>query len=188
MRMSTRLLLFLSLAGFLSSVEAANIPPPLKLPIPFESAWRGMLETLKDPKDEWPMIREERINGSILTRYREYSSGPLTEDHIPKIGKGPKLADADWMSVEYQYEIEIQVIAARETLVTVHTNIRAKKRDFLGREEWVKIDTNGTREAALLTKFGQLLFGDDFKLDQDKAGLRRFFAGDKPKYSDPNPP
>lgn len=188
MKMSARLLLFLSLAGFLSSVEAANIPPPLKLLIPFESAWTGMLETLKDPKDEWPIAREDRVKGSILTQYREYSSGPLTKDHIPKIGEKPKLADADWMSVEYQYEVEIQMVAERETLVTAHTNIRAKKRDFLGREEWVKIKTNGSREAALLTKFGQLLFGDDFKLDRDKTGLRKFFEGDKPKYSDPNPP
>ena len=178
MRMSTRLLLFLSLAGFLSSAEAANIPPPLKLPIPFESAWRGMLETLKDPKDEWPIIREERIRGLVLTQYREYSSGPLTKDHIPKIGEKPKLADADWVSVEYQYEVEIQMVEAKETIVTVHTNIKAKKRDFLGREEWVKIDSNGSREATLLTKFGKLLFGDDFKLDQDEAGLRGFFEGD----------
>lgn len=186
--MRTRLLLFLSLAGFLSSAEAANLPPPLKLLIPFESAWRGMLETLKDPKDAWVILREDRVKGSILTQYREYSSGTLTEDHIPKIGEKPKLVGAQWLSVEYQYEVEIQMVAAKETLITVHTNIRAKKRDFLGTEESVKIDSNGSREAALLTKFGRLLFGEGFKLDRDKTGVRGFFEGDKPKYSDPNPP
>jgi hypothetical protein len=186
--MRTRLFLFLSLAGFLWSAEAANTPPPLKLLIPFESAWRGMLETLKDPKDSWILVREDRIKGAILTQYREYSSGTLTEDHIPKIGEKPKLGDAQWLSVEYQYEVEIQLLAAKETLVTVHTNIRAKKRDFLGKEETVKIASNGSREATLLTKFGRLLFGEGFKLDRDKTGVRDFFEGDKPKYSDPNPP
>lgn len=188
MRINARLLFFLYLGGWLSDAEGAEIPPPLRLEIPFESAWKGMLETLRDPKDEWAIVVEDRVKGMVLTRYKEYSSGPLTESHIPKIGEKPKLSDSDWVSVEYQYEVEIQLVAARETLVTVNTNIRAKKRDFLGQEEWVKISTNGSREAALLTKFGRLLFGERFKLDQDKTGFKEFFSGDKPKYSDPNPP
>lgn len=162
------------------NVLAADLPPPLRVYIPYEAAWEGMLEVLGEEK--WKILYQDRGKGTIVTQYREYSSGPLTENHIAKIGERPKLLDATWQEVEYQYEVVTELIEARETLITVNANIRALKRDFFGQTSWVDIPTNGQREEWLLTQFGQHLFGASFELDKPKKG----FWERSPKYV-PNP-
>ena len=147
----------------------AEIPPPFKFTIPFESAWTGIHEILKD--NQIQIIQEQRGQGYIKTVYTEYMSGALTESHIRKIGKERNINDGDWVKVEYQYEISIQLISARETIITVDSNVRALKRDFFGNQEWVKIQTNGQREEHLLTEFGRLFFGESFQLYKPKKGF-----------------
>ena len=149
--------------------RAQVVPPPLRIHIPFEAAWDGMVETLE--KNEFESFRQDRGQGYILSSFREYSSGLLTESHISKIGEKPKLIDGDWVRVRYQYEVFVELIASRETVVTVYTNIEALKREYLGTETWVKIPTIGKLEETLLTQFGQHLFGETFSLQEPKKGF-----------------
>ena len=146
------------------------IPPPLRLDIPFEAAWRGILLTLME--NDFEILSQDRGQGLILSSFREYSSGPLTESHISKIGETPKLVDGEWIRVQYQYEILVELIGERETVLIVYTNIEALKREFLGTEDWIKIETNGKLETELLTQFGKSLFGEAFNLPEPKKGYR----------------
>lgn len=145
------------------------IPPPLRIYVPFEACWDGMHEVLEARQFE--LVREDRGKGLILTDYKDYISGPLTANHIAKIGQRPKLTDGNWLQVQYQFEALVELVSAKETVVTVNANIRALKRDFLGAEEWVDIPTNGELEAGLLTTFGKLLFGTSFELTEPKPGF-----------------
>jgi len=173
-------LLFAPAAQDWASVRAQSAPPPLRIYIPFEAAWNGMVETLGE--DEFELLHQDRGKGFILSSFREYSSGLLTASHIRKIGEEPKLIDGDWVRVQYQYEIRVELIADRETVVTVDANIQALKREYLGKETWVEIQTIGTLEETLLTQFGQLVFGETFSLQEPKKG---FWERD-PTYA-PNP-
>jgi hypothetical protein len=147
------------------------IPPPLRIQVPFESAWNSMLDVLKARNAQ--IDQENRGRGEIRTEYTEFISGPLTKDYLPKIGETPKLGDAYWVKAEYRYDITVQLIEAKETLVYVDTDVRGLKRDFLGKETWVSIPTNGNKEEELLNQFGRRLFGDRFSLDTPGPGLWR---------------
>jgi len=161
---------------FIFSLLRGEIPDPLRLNIPFQPAWDAMLEMLQSRG--MTIEQSERVKGTIRTEYREYASGPMTDSHIAKIGTKPKLPDADWVKVEYQFEIEIQVIEEKVTLVTAAANIKALKRDFLGGQSWVTIPTNGELETDLLTRYGKQLFGERFELTRRKKG----FWEREPKY------
>lgn len=145
------------------------IPPPLKVSIPFEAAWEGMLGTLE--AQQLPILRQQRGQGAILTEFKEYISGPLTEAQLARIGEKRKLADAEWVRVLYQYDIVVQLIQEKETLVFVNANLKALQRDFFGAEKWVEIPSNGRLENELLTSFGKSLFGEVFALEKPKKGF-----------------
>jgi len=168
------ILTFLFLLLFLPNkalfAQEKLIPPPLRLDIPFEAAWSGILLTLME--HEFEILSQDRGQGSILSSFREYSSGPLTESHISKIGETPKLVDGEWIRVQYQYEILVELIAERETVLVVYTNIEALRREFLGTEDWIKIETTGKLETEFLTQFGKSLFGEAFNLPEPKRGYR----------------
>ena len=149
--------------------RAQILPPPLRIYTPFEAAWDGMVETLEN--HEFELLRQNRGQGFILSSFHEYSSGLLTESKISKIGEKPKLIDGDWVSVRYQYEIRVELITDRETVITVDTNIQALQREYLGKESWIEIQTIGTLEETLLTQFGQHLFGETFSLQEPKKGF-----------------
>ena len=169
-----RLVLTLSLLLAPASQGAAQaqgqtIPPPLRIYVPFEAAWKAMVEILE--QNDLKILRQDRAQGLILSSFREYSSGLLTESHISKIGEKPKLIDGDWLRVRFQYEVFVELIADQETVLTVYANIEALQRQFLGTETWVKIQTIGALEERLLTQFGQLLFGQNFSLQAPKKGF-----------------
>ncbi len=158
-------------AGPIQSIRTtkANLPPPLRIHIPFAAAWETMLETIE--KKGMAVAEKQQARGIVITDYLEYSSGPLTESHIAKVGDRPRLSDGDWVRVKYQYEITVLLLTERETLVTVNSNIRALKREFLGGEKWIDIASNGRLESDLLTLFGQHLFGEGFSLSESKKGF-----------------
>lgn len=158
------------------------MPAPLKVFIPFEGAWEGMLATLRE-KVKLPTAEVDRTAGLIVTDFREYSSGPLTKDHIDKIGNRPGLPDGDWKQVRYRYEINVQLIQEKESVVTVAAEIQALKRSFLGEESWVAIPSRGNLEATLLTEYGRQLFGDTFALASPKKG---FWEQDPSYVADPS--
>jgi hypothetical protein len=170
MRSKHLAILVLLIVGFQSETKAQRnrsfIPAPLKIQIPFDPAWETMTEALNEI--DLDITDQSRGQGSITTRFQEYSSGPLVDGHITKIGEKPKLIDGQWLRVRYQYEILIELINQKETLVTVYANIEAFKRDFLGAEAWVRIPTNGKLEEDLLTLFGRRLFGPTFNLEKPK--------------------
>lgn len=173
MRLSRILLSVTLVVSGLSSSSGAQtarrwVPPPLRVSVPLPSAWEGLEKTLE--QEELPVKNADRNRGVILTDYVEFISGPLTASHIVKIGERPKLLDGDWVRVEYQYEITLTYVEEKETLVTVATNIRALKRQFLGGEEWVNIVSNGRLEENLMTRFGKLMFGETFNLNTPKRG------------------
>jgi len=149
--------------------EDRAMPPPLRVYIPFEAAWRGMREVFRD--QEVQMVEEDQGQGILTSDFIEYSSGTLTKSHISKIGERPGVTDGDWVRVEYRYDVLIELIEAKETVVTVNADIRALKRDFLGKETWIKIPSNGQRERFLLDEFGKFLFGRMFSLDKSGGGL-----------------
>ncbi|MEJ2077542.1 MAG: hypothetical protein P8020_07680 [Acidobacteriota bacterium] len=160
---------FVTIAFFCPLMLWGQHAAPLRVHAPLPSAWTTMHDTLKDAR--FSISEEDRGKGTILTDYREYISGPLTEEYLSKIGQAPKLADAYWIRAEYRFDIEIRFVEQKETLVTVNADVRGLRRDFLGHETWVPIPTNGSREEDLLTQFGKLLFGDQFALDGSKKGL-----------------
>ncbi len=147
------------------------LPPPLPLHYPFEAAWDQMLEVIRQA--DLKLLRKNRGQGFILTEFREYISGPLTENHLAKIGNKPKLIDEDWVLVKYQYEIRIELVEPSRTLVTMDANIQALKRNFLGSETWDKVSSNGRLEEDLLTTFGQALLGPDFSLEKGREPTYR---------------
>ncbi len=149
--------------------QAIDIPPPLRVRIPFEKSWQGMVETLR--ARQHPFVKQGQEEGEIQTEYYEYSSGPLTESHIAKIGVKPRLIEGDWVRVTYQFRVEMALIKEGDTLVTVSAKIQALKREFLGAQKWVEIPSNGRLEAGLLTDFGKLMFGQLFTLAQSKKGF-----------------
>jgi len=163
----------LLLVGILLLTDAdakdRSMPPPLRVYIPFEAAWRGMREVYRDRKLK--TVEENQAQGILKSDFIEYSSGTLTGSHIAKIGESPVVTDGDWVRVEYRYDVLIQLIEAKETMVTVNADIRALKRDFMGTETWIKIPSNGQREKALLEEFGTLLFGQMFSLDKSGRGF-----------------
>jgi len=167
MILSSLMLLAGNVAGLTG--QKTSMPPPLRVYIPFEAAWRGMHETLRDQNLQ--LVQEDQAQGILVSDFVEYSSGTLTKSHIAKIGERPELTDGDWIRVEYRYDILIELIEAKETIITVNADIRALKRDFLGKETWIPISSNGQRERHLLTEFGQILFGQMFSLDGSGGGL-----------------
>ena len=99
------------------------------------------------------------------------------------------LSGAQWKRVDYDYEVSIQLVSGRETLITLDANITALKRGFLGEEDWVAIPSNGRLEEGLLTRFGQSLFGQTFSLTGSKKGLWRWLpeiTGGRSPSTDPN--
>ena len=161
--------------------------PPLRVHIPFEAAWEGMLRVLKDRG--WNLTRKNRGKGEIHTAAREYISGPLTKAHMDKIGERPRLSGAQWKRVHYGYEISVQLVSGVETLMTVDANISALKRGYLGEENWVRIPSTGRLEKNLLTQFGQFLFGQNFSLNKSKKGFWGWFPeirGGRPAAIDTN--
>jgi hypothetical protein len=148
--------------------QSTSAPPPLRVRIPFEAAWNGMHEVLSERK--LVVQSEDRGQGRLVTGYREYISGPLTNSYLGKIGQAQRLGDGQWLRAEYQFEVQIQFVEAAETVVTVWANIRALNRDFFGNESWLEIPSNGNREEDLLTEFGKLLFGERFSLERPRKG------------------
>ena len=144
------------------------VPPPLRIYVPFNVGWDGMIETLET--GGYQISRQDRGQGFLLTDFRDYISGPLTENHIGKIGERPKLIDGEWVSARYQYEILVELIEEKETVITVNANIEALQHHFLGEKKRVTIPTNGNLEEKLLIEFGQSLFGLSFSLQEPKAG------------------
>ena len=97
------------------------IPPPVKIAVPFDQAWEQISKTLHDIDLE--IASQNRGQGTILSTFREYSSGPLVDSHIAKIGEKPKLIDGQWLRVRYRYQILMEFIHQKETLITVSTEI-----------------------------------------------------------------
>ncbi len=146
------------------------LPPPLRVFVPFPLAWKAMLDTIKDAT-QIPVAEQDRVSGRIVTEFHDYIDGPLTDSHINKIGDRPVLRDGNWIKARYRYEIEVQLIAEKEALVTVYVDIQALKREYLGEESWVDIRSIGRLESDLLTAYGKSLFGEQFALEQPKIGF-----------------
>jgi hypothetical protein len=177
-------LCFCALAGPVSA-QTATAPPPLRVRIPFEAAWNGMREVLTERK--LAVESEDRGQGRIVTAYREYISGPLTQSYLSKIGQSQWLGGGQWLRAEYQFEVQVQFVEAAETVVAVWANIRALNRDFLGKETWVEVPSNGNREEDLLTDFGKLLFGELFELDRPRKGYWERDPGPLPPTGERSP-
>lgn len=155
--------------------QRSFVPGPLKVRVPFEAAWKAMNRVIERRSLE--IQHEDRAQGLLVTGVREYSSGPLVEGHIDKIGARPKLIDGEWIRVRYRYRVEVELIDNQESLVTVIGDIEALKRDFLGGQEWIDIPSNGKLEVELLTEFGQYLFGQSFRLELPK---KKFWEKEPP--------
>jgi len=147
------------------SAEDGSVPPQ-QMEIPFETAWSTMQELLET--NAIKIISEDRGQGFIKTRYKEFASGLLTQSHLEKIGVDTETSDGSYEKVEYQYEIEIRLVSEKITFITVDANIRALHRNFMGEEKWVTIKSNGHREEFLLNSFGKILWGDDWEMEYSK--------------------
>ena len=169
----------------LSSLHAGSgkrFVPPLRLSIPFELTWKTMIEILN--QEEWKLNHKNRGQGHITTAYREYISGPLTTGHLSKIGIRPRLTDGEWVRIQYRYDLQIELMTARETRVTVDIDIKALKRNYLGREEWARIPSTGRMEQYLLTALGKAIYGEQFSLEKPRTsflGLPSIGAGPIPE-------
>ncbi len=171
--MKTRIglcLLVLSAAAFQTPpTSRRHLPPPLRLHVPFETVWKAARQALVEREEEFYV--EDQARGRLATEYREFSSGPLTESHIAKIGERPKLIDGEWVRVEYQLDVGLTLIDDKQTILTADANVRALSREFLGGQKWVSIPSNGRLESELLTEIGRSLFGQNFSLAQPRKGF-----------------
>lgn len=147
-----------------------HLPPPLKVFIPHQSAWKAMLETVQE-STQLKVADQDRAGGRLVTEFRDYISGPLTRSHLEKVGDPPRLADGNWIKARYRYDIRIELIEAKVSIVTVNLELQGFKRDFLGEEAWVDVNSSGRLESDLLTAYGKLLFGSDFALERPKKGF-----------------
>ena len=120
--------------------------------------------------NRFEILEEDVSKGSILTRSREYISGPLAADHIRKVADRSKLVDGDWVKADYQYQVHVQFISETHTLVWVDARIRGLKRAFVGGDEWLQLHSTGKLEEDLLNLFGRHLFGQSFALDRPRPG------------------
>lgn len=145
------------------------MPAPLSIRAPFDTAWKAMREVLESNRFE--ILEEDVSKGSILTRSKEYTSGPLAAAHIRKVADRSKLVDGDWVKAEYQYQVNVQFVSETQTLVWVDARIRGLKRAFVSGDEWLKLNSTGKLEEDLLTLFGQHLFGQSFALDRPRPGF-----------------
>ena len=164
----TKLLLFIQ-ACIITSLPmcAEDGPvPPQQMEIPFGTAWSTMEELLNT--NQIRVSSENRGQGYIKTSHKEYASGLLTQSHLDKIGIDTEISDGSYEKVEYQYEIEVRLVAERLTVITVDANIRALHRNFMGEEKWVSIKSNGRREEFLLNSFGKILWGEDWEMEYSK--------------------
>jgi len=118
--------------------------------------------------NEIRIITETRGRGYIKTGFKEFASGLLTQSHLEKIGTDTDTSDGSYLKVEYQYEIRIQLVSERVTIITVDANVRALHRDFLGAEEWAPIKSSGRQEEQLLNNFGKILWGEDWEMEYTK--------------------
>lgn len=157
------------------------LPPPLRVLIPFPSAWKDMLDTLQNTI-QIPIAEQDQVTGMIVTEYRDYIDGPLTDSHIAKIGDRPDIRDGYWVKARYRYEVHVQLIEEKNTLVTANVHIQALKREYLGTESWADIRSNGQLETTLLTAYGKNVFGEQFVLEQPKKG---FWQLDPSRVVDP---
>jgi len=164
----TKLLLPIFILLIISPILTAKSGPvpPQRMEIPFETAWSTMLELLEN--NQIRISSENRGQGYIKTRFKEFASGLLTQSHLEKIGMDTDLSDGSYEKVEYQYEIEIRLVSERFTILTVDSNIRALHRNFMGEEKWASIKSNGHREEFLLNGFGKLLWGEEWEMEYTK--------------------
>ncbi len=145
------------------------MPAPLSIRAPLDAAWKNMREVLE--LNRFEILEEDVSKGSILTRSREYTSGPLAASHIRKVADRSKLVDGDWVKADYQYHVHVQFVSDTETLVWVDARIRGLKRAFLGGDEWLQLVSTGRLEEDLLNLFGRHLFGQSFALDRPRPGF-----------------
>ena len=145
------------------------MPAPLSIHAPFDTAWKNMRAVLD--LNRFEILEEDVSKGAILTRSREYTSGPLAEDHIRKIADRSKLVDGDWVKANYRYQVHVQFVSETQTLVWVDAKIRGLKRAFVGGGEWLQLNSTGKLEEDLLNLFGRHLFGQSFALDRPKPGF-----------------
>jgi len=145
------------------------LPPPLRVHVPFEAAWGAVHQVLVDRGTG--ILEENRGQGSLVSNYAEFISGSLTNQYLAKIGEPPANVDGYWLKAEFRVEVQVDIVDVKETLVTADASIRALKRDFFGKETWVEIPSNGTREEDFLNEFGRVLFGESFSIKSPKKGL-----------------
>jgi len=160
------LIISLFVGNLLPAAAQVGPVPPQRMEIPFETAWRTMHELLET--NEIRIISENRGRGYIKTGFKEFASGLLTQSHLEKIGTDTDISDGSYLKVEYQYEISIQLVSERVTIITVDANVRALRRDFLGAEDWVSIKSSGRQEEQLLNNFGKILWGEDWEMEYTK--------------------
>jgi hypothetical protein len=151
-------------AGFASPSSAKRLAPGMfRLEIPFETAWSAMLDLLRE--EGWNIEKEDHTAGEILTAYKEYISGSMTETQLAKVAEVRPLGDGDWIRADLRYDIQIQLVEPRVTLVTIQAGFRALSRSFLGEQKWHSLPSLGKKEAELLFRLGRRLFGDRFELE-----------------------
>ncbi len=176
------LVMLLAMCWLPAQFQKRYVPLPLRVSVPYEKAWKQMHTTLENDI-KLGVGSEDLPRGEIITEFREYISGPMTRTQLAKISDPPKLIDGDWTKARFRYEIRIELIEARKSVVSVDTHIQGRKREFLGNEEWIDVKTNGRLEAELLTAFGKNLFGPEFALEKPKKG---FWERDPEYVPDPS--
>ena len=107
-----------------------------------------MLETLD--LQGYKVSVKEKSSGTIRTIMHESTSGTLTASHIKKIAERVGLLDGEWIKVQYRYDLQIEFLSERETVVVVDTNIRGLMRKFLGGEKWIPLTSRGRLEEELI--------------------------------------
>ncbi len=170
------LLLFCFAAAGLA--QKADLPDPVKFRNKFDMVANAALAVLKEKYD---IELDDRIAGIITTRPYEFITGSLTESEFNKVAINKNVSDGHWLKARYVVQVVLQTVSPTETLVAVHTDIEALRRNIDGTEQWLPLESRGVYEKRILGQVSGILMGNT--KEKEKEG----FWGQRPQPIDTRP-
>ena len=158
--------------------QKADLPDPVKFNYKFDMVANAVRSVLKE---KYEIELDDRKAGVITTRPYEFISGSLTADEVAKVAINNNPPTGHWLKARYSVEVDIEMVASAENLVTVRTNIESLNRDIDGTERWLPLESRGVYEKRILGQISVKLMGKN--KEKEKEG----FWGQKPQPVDSRP-
>ena len=174
------LFFFCLVAPLCAQQQKPDLPDPIK----FLNTYDQVLNTTRSvlTEMEFNIELDDRKKGRIVTRPYDFISGSLTASETEKVAVIRDIS-ANWIKARYSVEAVVEIVAQRESMITVNVDIEALRRDLDGTEKWVRLDSLGVLERRVLGRISVKLLGTDAP-----AEPRKGFWGQKPQPVEPIQP